>query len=184
MSSNVLGYSWRWWMSRWWATDEAGYDLFYVIMGTKAEIVVVRISDRQVVSRKEAPRALGCGIDFSRFHEDSMSFLRKHAEQDSKTAATASKEGNSFAKRLPALTEYLTAGTWEDGTTRETSTLLVFWQDGIYKVCLNDRASEKTLWASGGSILDALDALEAMLATGQGEWRESASKGHRRPTRK
>lgn len=71
----------------------------------------------------------------------------------------------------PLLFEYLTARTFEDGSERETSTLLIFASEGVWKACLNDRAEQRALWASGASYADAIAALESLLDSGAETWR-------------
>lgn len=73
----------------------------------------------------------------------------------------------------PCLSEYLLLRNFDDGSERETATLLVFAAEGLWKCCLNDRAEEKTLWASGTTYSDALTALESMLSGGGAEWRRT-----------
>jgi hypothetical protein len=73
----------------------------------------------------------------------------------------------------PNLTEYLVLRTFADGSERETSTLLIFAVDGLWKVCLNDRAEGQCLWASGASHGDAMAALELMLESGSADWRRT-----------
>jgi hypothetical protein len=74
---------------------------------------------------------------------------------------------------LPAVMEYLFLDHWEDGASRETSTLLVFVEDGRVKACLNDRQEERSLWVSSTSFLGALAALEDALRSGGADWRRS-----------
>lgn len=71
----------------------------------------------------------------------------------------------------PNITEYLVQRLFADGSERETSTLLLFATEGLWKVCLNDRAEGRALWAAGASHGDAMAALEAMLETNTAEWR-------------
>ena len=73
--------------------------------------------------------------------------------------------------RWPQLIEYLNAAAWDDGSPRETSTLMLLIEDGWLKVCLNDRAVGRSLWQSADTLMDALDALEDHLVAGTGEWR-------------
>jgi len=73
----------------------------------------------------------------------------------------------------PLLMEYLVDMLFEDGSERQTATLLIFAADGVWKACLNDRAEEQALWASGASIASALDALESMLDSSSPEWKRT-----------
>jgi len=80
----------------------------------------------------------------------------------------------------PLLMEYLTQTAFEDGSERETATLLIFAAEGVWKICLNDRAEDQALWASGSDVASAMEALERMLDTAAPDWRRTA----KRPGRK
>lgn len=71
----------------------------------------------------------------------------------------------------PALCEHLSLDRWEDGTSRETSTLLVFWDAGAWKVCLNDRSGGRVAFLSGSSPTSLLEALERSLQEDSLDWR-------------
>jgi len=73
----------------------------------------------------------------------------------------------------PAIHEYLTEATQEGGGHRQTATLLIFYEDGYWKVCLNDRQNGRSLWASAAGLLGALLALEEDLEAGGTGWRKS-----------
>lgn len=73
----------------------------------------------------------------------------------------------------PKLFEYLASDTWDDGSTRKPATLLLFYEDGVAKVCLNDRACQRAMWESSGDMMTALQRVEDALASGTGSWRHS-----------
>lgn len=75
--------------------------------------------------------------------------------------------------KYPALSEYLTTPVWEDGKARITATLLLFVEDGMVKICVNDRANERSLWRAGETVEDALRAIETGLAGGTTGWRRN-----------
>lgn len=102
-----------------------------------------------------------------------MRFLRK--DPPSLPASIVDNDGGDsvLVGEFPAILEYLTSAEWEDGQCRETSTLLIFQEDGFWKVCLNDRSLLRSLWASGSSLPGAIRALEMALQTGSCEWRRS-----------
>lgn len=77
----------------------------------------------------------------------------------------------------PTLVDYLTQEAWEDGSVRQTSTLLLFREEGCWKACLNDRAMERTAWCSGRSPEGLLQGLEDSLLTGSAEWRKKSVAG-------
>lgn len=78
---------------------------------------------------------------------------------------------SAFRARCPMLYEYLSSATWEDASPRELSTLLFQLEDGLWKACLNDRACERSLWRTGQSMGDAIDALESALVAQTADWR-------------
>lgn len=73
--------------------------------------------------------------------------------------------------KFPRLVEYLEEVKWDDGSKRETSTLMLLVEDGWLKACLNDRAMGCSLWVTADTVEAALDALEGHLERGDGEWR-------------
>lgn len=80
------------------------------------------------------------------------------------------------ASEVKTVSCYVGDTTYEDGSERETSTVLVFWDDGLIKAVLNDRAEGRSLWVSGSSILDVLVALEDALQSPMTEWRANRQK--------
>lgn len=77
----------------------------------------------------------------------------------------------AFEKRCPTLFQYLTDGAWEDGTERETSTLLLMADGGSFKAWLNDRAMGRSLWVAGPSLQGLLDAVETALLDPCAVWK-------------
>lgn len=184
MKRRLPGRSWRMEMDRLWLDDTRGYSVEWRIRDADAELVVVRLFDSQVVDRMPWQRVLSGAGDVEKQWEVALAFLKRAADKDAKSTSAVSKEGESFAKKYAAIMEYLTADKWPEGEERQVSTLLVFSEDGIFKVCLNDRDMGRSLWVSGPSIPDALEALESTLRHGGGEWRASGQfKGKKAPKR-
>jgi len=77
---------------------------------------------------------------------------------------------------LPTVTEYLRDDQYADGSARRTATLLVFFEAGWWKACLNDRQECCTAWSAGSTPSECLMQLEEALATGRVEWRRVAGK--------
>jgi len=111
-------------------------------------------------------------------------FVRKAVEHNERKALEKSREGARWEDTHPAVWEYLSLDTHDDGSQRTTSMLCVFVEGGLVKVCLQDREAGQSLWVSGASLVEALDSLEGRLASGDGEWRQSkgavAAKGQKR----
>lgn len=89
-------------------------------------------------------------------------------------------------QRYPQLWEHLTAVAYDDGSRRETSTLLLFMQDGSLKGMLRDKDGERCLWVAARSLIGVLEALEGQLGDDMADWRpdrkakgESAPRGKR-----
>jgi len=83
-----------------------------------------------------------------------------------------------FAAAYPMLTEHLADTTWDDGSTRVPSTITLFLEDGLVKLALNDRDSERSLYRSGETLQEALRAIEKALSSSGADWR--AWKGRRK----
>lgn len=101
-----------------------------------------------------------------------MSFLERSSSASSSGGGPVGPLAGVL-KLCPAVVEYLTAAAWPDGEVRETSTLLMFAEEGGLKLCLSDRAQGRTLWRSGESIESCVKALEEALKGGQADWRRS-----------
>lgn len=94
----------------------------------------------------------------------------------SQLAAGPEAFSDSIGSVCPVLLEHLTAQVWDDGKTRKTSTLSVFFEDGVFKVWLNDRDLEQGACVAGATLLQALTTLDRKLEAGDLDWRKSHSK--------
>jgi hypothetical protein len=73
----------------------------------------------------------------------------------------------------PALAEWMTMMQWSDGRPRETSTVLLFFDTGMWKACLNDRDAGRVAFVSGASPASVLGLLDTQLQESAVEWRSS-----------
>jgi len=71
----------------------------------------------------------------------------------------------------PTLLDYLTNTKYDDGTPRTTSTMTIFVDQGAFKVSVNDRDAEASLYSSAACLLDALASTEKRLNGDQTDWR-------------
>jgi hypothetical protein len=78
--------------------------------------------------------------------------------------------GGVFVK-CPVLVEYLSAGAYEDGTVRQTSTITIFVEGRGVKLALNDREVRRGLYVQGDTLEDALRALERHVSSERPDWR-------------
>lgn len=87
-------------------------------------------------------------------------------------------------KECPTLWEHLTATTWpEDGSPRETSSLLVFVQDGTLKAMVRDKNHNACLWVAAQSLTSLLCVLEQQLSDPAADWREDRASGAKQARR-
>lgn len=95
----------------------------------------------------------------------------KDAEGLRSTRASAWKPDDLFGNAFPQLCDYLCTEAWDDGLARRTSTITVFVEDGLVKLCLADRALSRNTFVSAATFSEALCELEERLAAGRVEWR-------------
>lgn len=76
-----------------------------------------------------------------------------------------------LALQIPTVYDYLGQTAWPDGSVRQTSSLLVFQQDGMFKGMLKDAEAGLCLWIAGKSLTGLLASLEAALNDPNAEWR-------------
>lgn len=107
-------------------------------------------------------------------------FVRQHVAAGAAKRDAMSATAAQWAASHPAIWEYLTLDTLDDGKERVTSMLCVFYEAGVVKVALQDRQEGLSLWVSSQSIPEALEALESRLQAGDGEWRQSRGQQQQR----
>lgn len=100
-----------------------------------------------------------------------MSYLRKPGPVPGASGAGGPIQPCPFWKDFPALWEYMSSGSYPDGSPRQTSSLTVFIEDGLIKLCLSDRDNSQTAWGASDEFEDALLGLEKALAGGVVQWR-------------
>lgn len=108
---------------------------------------------------------------FTCYGDVDMSFLKKP-----KPAAKPAELPKEEIDRWPALLEWLTADQGPDGRKRQTATLFVFFEAGLFKGALNDRDSQMTAWVADLSPLGLLDALDVGLQSDSLDWKPNKVK--------
>lgn len=107
--------------------------------------------------------------------------MRKPSSLSDQVGPGVAAADPGFAAEYPCLYEQLSCIVWDDGSPRETSTLMVLCEQGVFKLGLNDRASLRSTWVSGDTLNAALEALESGLSSGRVEWRsKSQTSGRKR----
>lgn len=114
----------------------------------------------------------GSSFDPREIGEMLMALKRVTPDKKLTGAEGAGFEDPGFAKDYPTLYEHLTSVTWEDGSARITSSMILFAEEGMLKGCLSERNDHLSLWASGSSLKGLLKALEAALNTPMPQWRK------------
>jgi len=79
----------------------------------------------------------------------------------------------AFMRAMPALLEYLTLRSYDNGQPRQTACMTVFCEHGLFKICLNDRDAQQSAWASAETFQGALVALESGLVEESLQWRQA-----------
>lgn len=91
------------------------------------------------------------------------------------TAPTGPAQGELFTdalfKRSPLVWEYLTHDTYDDGATRERSSLSIRVEGSAILLALNDQDMRQGAYTQAGSVQQALSLLEEALSKGQVTWR-------------
>lgn len=108
-------------------------------------------------------------------------FIKRMMQGPPSEAGGAALVDPRAGKDYPAMIEALTMRTWEDGTPRETSTLLVFIDGGKWKCCVNDRDVPRSAFVTADTLATLLVAVEKGLREDSLDWRmkpqESKRKG-------
>jgi len=108
---------------------------------------------------------------------EAMALLRRTGSIGSGPAVPAGDA--EVSKLVPDLVEFLTGGTWPDGTPRRTGTVMVLSEDGVFKAWVHDRDGACSAWVSAGALMDLLDAVEKLLGDPVANWRRDGFKGKR-----
>lgn len=87
-----------------------------------------------------------------------------------------------FKATYPSITDHLTSARYDDGSNRATSTLLIFCDQGVLRVCVNDRDNNRSVFFTGETMESALMAAENALATNTADWRVRGSYTKGQPT--
>lgn len=98
--------------------------------------------------------------------------MLKKSDQRVRVDGVASKLDDNDTKSLfPTLWDYMTQDRWDDGTPRETSSLLIFAQDGMLKAMLRDRENGQCLWTAGVSVATVMFQLDTALNDPNADWK-------------
>lgn len=110
-------------------------------------------------------------------------FIAKSLVKAASMGKGATAEDPAMAKALPAVHEFLTCLDDGTGKPRQTATLNIFVQDGVWKAFLNDRHSGMSLCVSAEGFQQVLVALENEVQSESPGWRLMRSQVPAKPKR-
>lgn len=126
-------------------------------------------------------RGDGWGVSYN-IREEIVMAVRKIVPQTATTgtAPVSVAEANEY----PNVLEYLLTAKYDDGSPRTTSVLICVCDGPQWRLCLTDKDNDRTLWKTGGSILEALTAIElSLMEDDPTQWRKSAG-GDKKPRKR
>jgi len=82
-----------------------------------------------------------------------------------------------FGMKYPNLHDFL-ARERPGSKWHKTGCLTMFWEDGVYKLCLNDRPNKKSTFVSHVELATAFQIADRGLRSGTLRWRQ---KGYKEP---
>ena len=94
--------------------------------------------------------------------------MKKKEVVNAPGSPAASVDGMS---KLPSLAEWMTATTYDDGTTRQTPTVTFWCQGGEWKANLRDRAEGLCLWLSAETWAELVKIIDAACQDAGYPWR-------------
>jgi len=97
--------------------------------------------------------------------------MKRPVESEGSGLPSAEFSDDQFRSRFATLYSYLVDQVWDDGSTRETSTLLIFLDAGVLKGCVNDRAMGRNLFVAATSLQGLLVAANEALSSDSPGWR-------------
>lgn len=99
-------------------------------------------------------------------------YLSTAADAATQPIAESAAVDEELASEFPALHVYLTAPVDSTGKPRRTSTLVIFTESGQFKGTLIERQYDMQLWATGDTMKQVLEALDADLRNPRPLWRK------------
>lgn len=103
--------------------------------------------------------------------EVQRSYVQKALQAKAPSGKGSLASDAALAASCPALHEFLTLSVLPDGTPRTPSSLCFFSDGGLWKAVLNERDTGLTLWATGESLPQLWEELEARLTAPVVDWR-------------
>ena len=89
----------------------------------------------------------------------------------------------ALCREFPLLGEFLADPHWDDGSERQTGTLLFFVDQGFLKASLHDRELQRAAFLTAPTLTEALLAVEDGLLEGTLDWRPKPAWNGQRKSR-
>jgi hypothetical protein len=134
----------------------------------------------RVLSQATYPRAYLGWFDDGAKERIMADFFNRPGPKAKAEAANGSVWADMALQRdCPVLYSFLTSLTWPDGAPRVLGSLVIFAEDGGWKVCLSDRDSSSSLWAAATTFEGLARALEGRLTEASPDWRQAKPRSKR-----
>jgi len=104
-------------------------------------------------------------------YEVRMKFIKQSLAKANDNNVPVACGDATFAKKCPAVFEFVTCSRHEDGSSRITSTITITYHEGMFKAFLNDRDSQKSTCASAATLATLWEALESRITSEDPGWR-------------
>jgi len=85
-----------------------------------------------------------------------------------------------FAENYPHLYGFLSESRKTENF-HKTGSMTVFWEDGVFKVCLNDRPNFRSSFVSHGELAGALRVADRGIRSRGLKWRRKGYRGSEQP---
>lgn len=108
---------------------------------------------------------------WSTYFWNKVSVVMKKKQRPMDLSGERSAMPCDLVEQYPLLLEHLTHTTYDDGSPRDTSTLLVTTGDGMWKCMLKDRQEGLVLWVSAPTLTQALQLLDDCCGSDDTHWR-------------
>jgi len=105
---------------------------------------------------------------------------RKAEDARSGRIAVSPDSLGAYWAALSDLTDFLSVVAWPDGTSRQTGTLMVFMEDGLWKCWLNDRDGAQGTFVSSPTVDGLLRAADACINDPGHPWRMAKQTARKR----
>ena len=91
---------------------------------------------------------------------------------------------DALSRDFPNLWDFLTQSAWEDGSRRETGSMLIFCDDGVIKTMVKDRDRGLCLWLTAPGLHTLFQVADAGVIDPSADWKKdraySASRGKKK----